>query len=144
MTKRKSSVAPSPYYALILDILECFGPMTIKEMARYLDIQFQMVSHHLRVMRSEGKHIYKVDWELKDVKGRRSPIYGLGTEDITEDVPEPPPISRQEQKRRYYKKHKLRINLKAYGERSLMNRINNPFGLSFNTVNTDSNTESKL
>jgi DNA-binding Lrp family transcriptional regulator len=144
MTKRRSSVPPSPYYAAILKAFEYVGPMTIKEIARYLDVQFQMVSHHLRVMRSEGKPIYKVDWELKEIKGRRSPIYGLGTKDICDDVPEPPPISRQEQKRRHYEKHKLRINLKAYKERSEINRINNPFGLTAYTVNTDSNTESQL
>lgn len=142
MTKRKSSVAPSPYYALILEALDKVGPMTIKEIALHLDVQFQMVSHHLRVMRSEGKSIYIADWQTG--RSRRSPIYSLRTKSLRKDVPEPPPMPKAEQKRRYYEKNKLLINLKAYGERSGMNRVNNIFGLTSNTVNTDSNTESKL
>lgn len=146
-SKRKSSVRPSPYYEKMLDTFDKVGHMSISEMAHYLGVQNQMIAHHIRVLRERGVALRIVRWRLKEIKGRREPVYGYRANPLAKDIPrqdvkEPPPISRKEQKDRYYKKYRIKISLKNHGAKSKIARVNNPFGLTLAHLPSESSTGS--
>lgn len=136
--KRKSSVPPSPHYKRILQALHETVPMTTRELALFLSVKEELVRHHIRVMRAEGKNIYIHEWKVNEGKIHLAPVYAFkyGLVDKLDKF-KPLPMTRKEQKDRYYQKNKLRIALTRNGSRSKFVRLNNPFGMFNVIVNKD-------
>lgn len=128
MTKKKSSVPPTEISTKILEALRAVGAMTTTELGLYLCNARQTIAQHIRSLRKEPSVLRISGWVFPEGRGRASPQYDLKKGPLRKDVPKPTQTT-AEQKRKRYRKDKLRVSLQRNGGRSKSSRVNNIFGV---------------
>lgn len=136
--KRRASVKPTTVPTKILAALTNIGNMTTTELGLHIGVDKATIGHHIRLLRSAGHPIYIRGWQVRETVGRSSPIYSIpGSNAHRADLPRPPAQSKAEQKRKRYWKNRTTILLQRHGQKSKLFRLNNPFGLTPETIQHD-------
>ena len=91
----------NPSFANIRGVLECCGPLTMREVASFFPgVDYRRVSCFLTAMRLTVVHkqVYIQSWTMEGI-GRRypRPVYALGNKP---DARKPPPMNNAERQRR--------------------------------------------
>jgi hypothetical protein len=100
-----------PSVTNIRGVLECCGPLTMREVAQFFpDFNHRLVASFLSAMRATSvKHIYIQSWTM-DGSGRRypRPVYALGNKP---DARKPKRLSQAERCREYRRRMKPPANV---------------------------------
>lgn len=91
----------NPSFANIRGVLECCGPLTMREVASFFpDVDYRRISCFLTAMRLTvvTKQVYIQSWTMEGI-GRRypRPVYALGNKP---DARKPKPMNNAERQRR--------------------------------------------